>query len=156
MRLDSVPGRRADPVTGRRARRLLPLVAAATLLSGGRATGADPTDDGIPAGAVAFFLTSGACPTGWSAAPSAEGRLLIGTQAGKDVGVQVGAALMPEEDRVHVHSYYTQVSLPYKSISAADGGNNQAAAAGTLSIPALTAPAATGLPFIQLVVCEHK
>jgi hypothetical protein len=114
-------------------------------------------DDGAvdaPSGTVAFFSgVAGVCPQGWRVATEAAGRLLIGVQAADSVGKFVGTPLTNEEDRTHAHSFLATVALPYKSISAADGSNDQGAAAQTYTDSGMTQPASTGLPFIQLVAC---
>jgi hypothetical protein len=103
---------------------------------------------------VAFFMRGdGSCPQGFRPATEASGRLLVGVASGDAVGKQVGVPLANQEDRTHVHSYKAAVDLPYKSVSAADGGNKQGAAAGKYQDSGMSEPATSGLPFIQLVAC---
>ncbi len=126
------------------------------LLSGSALGEAFPDpDDGIAKGSVAFFSAeTGLCPSGWKVADYAMGRLVVGAASEAAVGKSVGLPLGDQEDRTHVHSYNTNVDLPYKSVAAADGANNQGAAAQTLMLSGQSEPATSGLPFVQLVVCE--
>ncbi len=114
-----------------------------------------PSGDGAPAGMVTFFNGAG-CPSGWTAASVAEGRLVLGVTSGVYVGVQVGKKLAPVEDRAHAHTYSASITLAVKSVSAAGGPNDSAAAAQAYPIAGATGAAATGLPFIQLRACERK
>jgi hypothetical protein len=118
------------------------------------AAGMDDAALSVPAGTVAFFSgVGGSCPQGWRVATEAAGRLVIGVNAQDSVGTLVGTPLGNEEDRTHSHAFAATVDLPYKSISAADGSNNQGAAAGTYQDSGMTQPASSGLPFIQLCAC---
>lgn len=67
------------------------------------ATYAPAGSGGIPSGAVAFF-DGAACPTGWSALTTAEGRALVAVAPGGGVGVAVGAPLADGEARLHTHA----------------------------------------------------
>jgi|SRR5579883_238565 len=131
----------------------LALAALAALLPAPAA--GDSGGDGLPAGMVAF-VDGGGCPTGWSVAGYASGRLVVGVTFGDQVGVTIGTPLADQEDRTHAHGYTAMVDLPYKSISAADGSNDQGAAAMTYSWSDAVTPATTGLPFIQLAICEKQ
>ncbi len=147
----------------RRLRAILPatfvLLAAGFLLLG-RAAVSDqmPPGDGAPPGTVAFFETGdgGVCPPGWVPATYATGRLVAGVTTSDQVGVTVGTPLADQEDRTHKHVYTGQVTLPYKSISAANGGNAQGAATGTYPVADMTDEAPSGLPFVQLLACEKQ
>jgi len=106
-----------------------------------------------PRGMVAFFDAAG-CPEGWLPDALAAGRLLIATDEVVAVGRVVGTPLAPEEDRVHDHTIAgATVDLPYKSISAGDGGNSAGAASGARAVAGTVAPATSGLPFAQLTAC---
>ena len=137
-------------------------VAAAGLATGlaalpGLATAGDADTADVPPGIVAFFgAADSRCPPGFRVPQEASGRLLVGATAADAVGKTVGKPLADQEDRTHVHAFTTQVELPYKSISAADGPNSQGAAARTYTDKSTTAPAASGLPFVQLTVCEKQ
>jgi hypothetical protein len=135
-------------------RLILPLVAAAASLLPARAAG-QAADDGVPTGMVAFF-TGTSCPTGWSAADYTNGRLVVGVNFAERVGKTVGNALADKEDRAHNHPFTIQLNPSVHSVSGSDGGNNQGAAAQTYSVSDATAPATSGLPFIQLLVCEKQ
>ena len=142
-----------------RKRSLVPLAMGALSLLSANAAGDSPVDDGAPRGTVAFFMMAenNICPLGWVPAASATGRLVVGVTNGDRNGIQVGKPLADSEDRTHAHPYSSSVTWPFKSVSAADGGNQQAAAAATAySVMGDTAAAPSGLPFIQLLVCEKK
>ena len=138
-------------------RRAAVAVGAAFLLSA-TAAGDAPVDDGAPTGTVAFFMMAenNICPSGWVPAASATGRLVVGVNNGDLNGVQVGKPLADQEDRAHAHAFASTVTWPFKSVSAADGGNQQGAAAMAYSVSGMTAPGPTGLPFVQLLACEKR
>lgn len=130
-----------------------------TALLSGRAKGEafPPPDDGIAQGTVAFFGgDQGGCPSGWKVADYAMGRLVVGVVEEPSVGKTVGVPLADQEDRAHIHAYAADVPLAYKAIAAADGANNQGAAAQTAMVTGQTEPSVSGLPFVQLVVCEKE
>ena len=121
------------------------------------AAGLSDQADEAPTGMVAFFdRTDGLCPDGWRVATEAAGRIPVGVNAGVFAGKLVGSALSNQEDRTHLHSYTATVELPYKSITAANGGNNQGAESKEYSVTATTAEATTGLPFVQLTTCVKQ
>lgn len=130
------------------------LALVAMLLGGGLTSAAPPADDDLtPRGMVAFIDADG-CPDGWVQATVAAGRMLVATADVDAVGRVVGAALAPEEDRAHDHTLSAAaIELPYKSVTAANGGNDSGAAAGSRPITGTIAPATTGLPFVQLTTC---
>jgi hypothetical protein len=107
----------------------------------------------VPRHMVAFVMGDD-CPPGWEVDTLTPGRVIVGTDQMTAVGRVVGVALLPEEDRSHTHGVAgSTVSLAYKSISAADGGNNQGAAAGAQPVNGSITPASSGLPFVQLTAC---
>lgn len=110
--------------------------------------------DGAPAGLVAFF-DGDTCPDGWQPAEDVRGRLVIGVPDVASVGISVGAALAPEEDRTHVHTWAAELTLNAKNIAAADGGNDQGAAPGSYAVGGTTDAGTSGLPFVQLLACER-
>ncbi|HNN95744.1 MAG TPA: hypothetical protein PKI03_25870 [Pseudomonadota bacterium] len=119
------------------------------------ATAGDADTADVPPGIVAFFGTADSrCPAGYRVPQEASGRLIVGVTAADAVGKAVGKALADQEDRTHVHAFAGKVELPYKSISGADGPNSQGAAAKTYADSGSTGPASSGLPFVQLTVCE--
>ena len=129
----------------------LPLVAGA----GGRAD--LPAGDGVPSGTVAFFSLddpAGGCPPGWARADAVAGRLVVGVTAAEDVGVAIGVPLADQEDRTHLHPYAAEVTLPSRNIAGANGGNGQGAGSGEHGVAADTDAGTSGLPFVQLLVCE--
>jgi hypothetical protein len=131
----------------------LGIVLAALALAGAAA----PLDatDGTPPGMVSFF-TSPSCPPGWSAADVAAGRLVIAVNDPLAVGRTVGTPLGPAEDRTHAHAITAAVSLPAKSISAADGNNDSGGASGTRTFSGSAGAAPSGLPFVQLTACVRS
>jgi len=111
-----------------------------------------PADE-APRGMVAF-VEGPSCPAGWAPATIASGRVLVGTDQATAVGRIVGEPLAAEEDRTHAHALTgATLALPYKSISAADGGNQNGAASGPQPVTGTVAPATSGLPFVQLTAC---
>jgi hypothetical protein len=118
-----------------------------------RAAGDPLPDDGAPSGTVAFF-PGGACPAGWVPSPLAEGRLVVGVVDSATVGLKVGAPLADREDRTHQHTYTGTVDLPDKAIAAADGSNQQGAAAQTYTVMGTTTAQTSGLGFVQVQACE--
>lgn len=138
---------------------ILPACGAALGLSLGRAAADDPgaVDRDVPPGTVAFFAPeTKVCPAGWRTATEASGRLVVGVTHGDFVGKLVGEPLSSQEDRTHVHPFSAAVELPYKSISAANGGNRQGAAAQKYQDDGLSDAAPSGLPFVQLVACVKQ
>jgi hypothetical protein len=111
-----------------------------------------PADD-APRSMVAF-VNGASCPPGWAPATIAAGRLLVGTDEATAIGHVVGEPFAALEDRMHTHALDgATIDLPYKSISAADGGNNNGAAAGAQALTGTVEDATSGLPYIQLTAC---
>lgn len=140
-------------------RSLVPMLAVAALLLPGRHAASDESaGDGAPPGAVVFFMMTdnGICPDGWKPATYATGRLVAGVTSADEVGVAVGTPLDDQEDRKHRHVYTGMIELPYKSVSAPNGGNASGAAAGMYPVADMTGEASSGLPFIQLLACEKQ
>lgn len=127
------------------------LAAAVVLLA--RPSTSAPADDGVPSGMVAYFAAGSGCPDGWQPAAEAQGRIAVAIVSSNNVGMRVGTPLVDQEDRTHTHSYTAVASIPSKSVSAADGSNDQAADSGGLGASGTTDEARTGLPFTQLIVC---
>lgn len=118
------------------------------------AAGLSDAADEAPTGMVAFFdRTDGLCPEGWRVATEAAGRIPVGVNAGDFVGKLVGTALTNQEDRTHFHAYTASVELPYKSITAANGGNGQGAASQEYKVNGNSQAVTSGLPFVQLTTC---
>jgi hypothetical protein len=137
-----------------RARNFWVVLGAAALLSVS-AAGDPPPPGGVPRHVLAMF-NAATCPTGWAEATAARGRLMVGVDSGAFTNVPVGVPLGDREDRTHTHTFSGTVTPTVKSISAASGGNNSAAqsAPSSWSTPGAAAP--SGLPFIQLLVCEKQ
>lgn len=123
--------------------------------SGKRATADKASADDVPPGAVVFMSRAdGMCPTGWLPATQAFGRLIVGTTEPTQVGKLVGVPLADQEDRAHQHEITGMVTVPYKSISAANGSNNQGGAAKDYTATGQSDKSPSGLPFVQLIACE--
>lgn len=141
----------------RRGGSLAVLCIGAALAFSGRAAGDAVTDDGVPPQLVSFFLNgAAACPPGWDTAAEVSGRMVVAVEQAEEIGVQVGTPLADQEDRKHQHAFAAATDLPYKSVSAANGGNQEGARAGEQRWTGQTAAATSGLPFIQLPVCEKR
>jgi hypothetical protein len=112
-----------------------------------------PLDDGVPSGTIAYF-PGGTCPAGWSVATSVQGRLVVAVADGGAAGVQVGAPLGDQEDRMHAHTWSGTVTLASMSLAAADGSNDNGAAAQGYAVSGTTDAGASALPFIQIQACE--
>ena len=111
-----------------------------------------PGDDGVPSGTIAFFA-GGACPAGWTTAAAVQGRLVVGVADGSKGGVTVGTPLGDQEDRQHQHAYTGTVQISSQNIAAADGSNNQGAAAQAYTVAGNTDMGSTSLPFVQVQPC---
>ena len=137
------------------------VVLVASALSSRAGSAAPPPKAGttavdVPAGTVAFFATA-ACPSGWAPAKYAAGRLVVATTHGVNLRRQVGTALKNAEDRAHAHAFETKVSINFKEIAGAESCcNGRAAKAGTYTTKGETGEASSGLPFVQLVICEKS
>ena len=114
--------------------------------------GAVPGPDAAPVGVV-LFASGGECPAGFEPLAAARGRLLVGAELAGEVGLTVGTPLGDKEDRTHTHGVSLSVTLAYKSVSAADGGNHNGAENGTWTGGAQSPAEASGLGFIQRLAC---
>lgn len=116
-----------------------------------------PPGDGAPSGLVAFVAGS-TCPPGWAPAVEAQGRLIVGAhpdEAASAVGSTVGSALSDQENRVHPHGATASVTLAAKSISGANGGNDDGAGSQTYAFAADVKAGPSKLPFLQLLACKR-
>lgn len=111
-------------------------------------------DPALPPGLI-FFAAGTTCPAGSAPAAAAAGRLLLALTDEREVGKVYGQPLAIQEDRTHTHAGTMSVALPSHHIAGASGGGNGQATGKESHAVALTSGAATtGLPFIQLLVCE--
>ena len=131
------------------------VLATLALALAGAASPLDSTTDGAPPGMVSFF-TSTSCPAGWTNADVAAGRIAIAVNDPLAVGRTVGTPLGPAENRTHAHAIAANVSLPAKSISAADGNNDSGGASGARALAGTAGAAPSGLPFAQLTACVRS
>ncbi len=114
------------------------------------------TTDAVPAGTVAFFngIDDG-CPSGWSVPVGASGRLVVGVTVGNTVGGTVGPALSEGEDPTHKHDFETTVKIKKKGVTALNSCCNHSGAKKTnLDLEGKTDESTSGLPFVQLLICE--
>lgn len=132
----------------------LAIIAAAVLQVSAGPGGRAPHGDPAPRSLVAFLQAGTPCPAGWTYSAVVAGRPIVGTDAADTVGRVIGTPLTPEEDRAHGHELTgASIDLPFRSISAADGGNQQGAGAGVRPLTGSAGDAPSGLPFIQLLPC---
>jgi hypothetical protein len=82
--------------------------------------------------------------------------MLVGVAEPAAVGRTVGIPLADREDRTHTHEFTGMVALAPRPIAAANGSNNQGAAAGTYTVNGRTAEAPSGQAFIQLRTCVKR
>jgi len=107
-----------------------------------------------PRGVIAFFADA-SCPTGWTDATALHGRVLVSLPAGGTPGAVFGGApLAPGEIRTHVHEVSATVGAGSHGIALAGGCcAGGYGAAGDHAATASAAPAAVGLPYLQLLAC---
>jgi len=107
----------------------------------------------IPEGFITFF-DSDQCPDGWIPVETAQGRLIVSVSDPEQAGITVGVPLGDQEDRIHVHTYETAVKLSEKDIAAIGCCNDQGASHGTYPISGKVNSSTSGLPFVQLLLCQ--
>jgi hypothetical protein len=113
-------------------------------------------DQALPSKMI-FFVDGTTCPVGSTPATDAAGRMLLVTTNLGDVGKTYGTPLKDQEDRTHTHKGTMKVDLPSHHISAASGGGNgQGTSKGDHSVSVTSGAGTSGLPFIQLLVCQAK
>jgi hypothetical protein len=116
--------------------------------------GGTPAGDSIPAGAVSFFQRT-TCPDGWKAYDAGAGRALLPTVGPAPGGTTHGSGLTSGEDRQHTHDVGGTFTLGTTSyVGIASGGNHGVAVDGDVAFKATTAPASSGLPYVQLLACR--
>ncbi|MFH1434117.1 MAG: hypothetical protein ABIJ56_00235 [Pseudomonadota bacterium] len=135
-------------------------------------TGSVTCSGGVPAGAVMFFDLA-ACPDGWSPLADAEGRYLVGLNAGGTLAGMGGTALGDLEDRpVGRHSHTISDpghvhAVPRDNDTVPDGGAGATAAEDVNDDPVNSGSSTTGIainnagtvagtnaPYLQLLVCR--
>ncbi|PKM44867.1 MAG: hypothetical protein CVV05_10000 [Gammaproteobacteria bacterium HGW-Gammaproteobacteria-1] len=113
-------------------------------------------DQAMPSNMI-FFVDGTNCPAGSFVATNAAGRMLLVTTYLGDVGKTYGTPLKDQEDRTHTHSGTMTVDLRSHHISGASGGGNgQGTSKGSHSASVTSGAGDSGLPFIQLLVCQVK
>ncbi len=133
---------------------LRPLTAVAALAASFALLAPAVGAQGMPSNMI-FFAPGTTCPNGSSPAPDAAGRMLLAVTNAGDVGKTYGSPLFDQEDRAHHHTGMMSVNLPTKSISGASGCcNTQATSKGNHGTGLTSGESTSGLPFIQLIVCQ--
>jgi len=110
--------------------------------------------DGFPAGSVAFFNKK-TCPEGWDTLEIADGRLVASLMPGGGNGAQVGTALSDQEDRKHSHKFSSSIK-PSEASYVLIGGccNDSLAKHKTYDFNGTTDKVSSGLPYVQLLMCQ--
>lgn len=112
--------------------------------------------DALPSGTIAFFKTP-LCPNGWFPYGPAAGRLLVPTSGAEGVGETRGTPLTDREERKHKHGLKGELELRSTSfVGVAGSGNSGVAGAGKVAIVGTSDQASTGLPYLQLLVCQKS
>jgi|EndMetStandDraft_8_1072994.scaffolds.fasta_scaffold63526_3 hypothetical protein len=108
----------------------------------------------MPSGML-FFMPGNTCPQGSSRAANTNGRMLLVANDPGAIGRTYGDPLKDQEDRQHAHDDTMTVSLSMKSISGTSSCcNGQATSKGNHTATGKTKAAKSGLPFVQLLVCQ--
>jgi hypothetical protein len=112
-----------------------------------------PIGDSLPTGAISFFNLS-SCPPGWQPFAGAAGRTIV--PGGElDVEATAGEPLSDSEDREHGHDMGG--NLPLSSVTyagIAGEANHGVAHDGMPPISFTSKSASSGLPYVQLLVCQ--
>lgn len=107
-----------------------------------------------PQGTV-IYTRSASCPSGWVAATSVEGRLVVGTETSANVGSTVGSAMPVDQAPVHAHNVTVSVTLPSKNLSqGALAGRPRPGASGTYMVTDQSTLEHSGAPLLQLRACR--
>jgi hypothetical protein len=114
-----------------------------------------PPGDSLPRNAVSFFNRT-TCPMGWSPLGTAAGRFIVPTIGAVGGGTTAGTPLGDGEDRQHSHAFQTSFTPTTISVSGSSGSNANIAASTTVNINSTTQPASSGLPYVQLLVCQKN
>lgn len=117
-------------------------------------TGGTAQAQQAPAKMIMYTMKS-SCPAGWKDADYLEGVLAVTTGDAQKVGFRNGwNTLGNREDRTHEHCCKGSMDVPYYNMSAAAGPNYSGAGAGHYEIDVQLQAAPSGLPFLQMKVCE--
>jgi hypothetical protein len=109
--------------------------------------------DGLPRGAISFFLST-LCPSGWAPYAEAVGRTIVPSAPG-DVGVTAGAPLANNERRAHAHDLTVGVDLPSVSYAGIAGeANHGLSRGGHVDGTTRSDDGAADVPYAQLLVCK--
>ena len=114
------------------------------------------SQDSLPAGAVSFFNRK-TCPVGWEAYALAAGRTVVPSIGRDPVGNTQGDPLSDSEERKHSHQLSGSVSTDSVSyIGIAGEANHGVARSGTYPLSLSSEPAASNLPYLQLLICRKS
>jgi len=112
--------------------------------------------DSLPTGAISLFNRKG-CPPGWEPLAAAAGRTLIPTAGDSQPGATSGQPLEDGEDRQHSHGLPVTLNLPSVTYAGVVGeANHGVARAGSLPLTVVGDKASSGLPYVQLLVCQKQ
>lgn len=107
----------------------------------------------VPPGMVAFFLGD-ACPRGWVVAASAQGRILVALTSA-DEAESFGEPLSDRIAPMHQHEFRAEIRRDRKTgYPNYDPRTTAGQYAEVLLLEDVTKEAASGLPFVQLLVCR--
>lgn len=125
----------------------------------GRDAGTDlaaAVGDSLPTGAISLFNRKG-CPAGWEPLGAAAGRTLIPTTGDSKPGATRGQPLEDGEDRKHSHTLPVTLNLPAVTYAGVVGeANHGVARASSAPMTVVGDKASTGLPYVQLLVCQKQ
>lgn len=112
------------------------------------------SQDSLPAGAVSFFNRR-TCPVGWEPFALGVGRTVVPSIGRDPVGNTQGEPLSDSEERQHNHTLSGTVTTNSVSyIGIAGEANHGVARAGSYALSLTSSPAASGLPYLQLLTCR--
>jgi hypothetical protein len=113
--------------------------------------------DALPPGAILFYKQI-ACPVGWSVYGPARGRFIVPTAGNVDGGIggTVGTPLSNAgDDPSHDHSLDGGIALDSTSYVGIGGeANHGVARDGQPALMLSATPSSTGLPYVQLLICQ--
>lgn len=114
------------------------------------------SQDSLPAGAVSFFNRK-TCPIGWEAYALAAGRTVVPSIGRDPVGNTQGEPLADREERQHSHTLTGSVGTESVSyVGIAGEANHGVARSGSYPLSLRSEPAASGLPYLQLLICRKS
>jgi hypothetical protein len=115
---------------------------------------APPGPGAVPRGTMLFFRSN--CPSGWSQAPSTQGRFLVGVPEGAPPDVPFGGApLATDEQRAHRHAAEGAIDVGSHGIALAGGccGGGYAES-GSFPFSVMSTDSPVDLPYVELLQCR--